>query len=278
MSGLKIVNQKGVLVVDSQLVAERLKIQHRTFFRTITSYQDVIEQAFGSLRFENAVRSRGTGNAPKFVYLTEDQATFLMTLSRNTPEVVQCKIDLVKSFSAAKELIRSAAQQTATSIDLGWYIREEPMLWEQMFPTEWIALAQEITGWSWNFQCMSKFVNAMTYDYFPDLVRERLDEVNPLVVKDGQRIRRETTQHERLTDECREKLTKHIENTELIMKTVVGLAGGDKTRYKELLSGLMILHFGKFNQRRSLSPASSRPIQLSLIEVRPKVDFIIKAG
>lgn len=77
-------------------------------------YQTQIEQAFGILRFENS-KIKGRGRPGRFVYLTEDQATFLMTLSRNSPEVVQCKVELVQAFSRAKELLRQA--NPVTDID-----------------------------------------------------------------------------------------------------------------------------------------------------------------
>lgn len=60
-----------------------------------------IQQAFGILRFEIG-EIKGRGQPPRFAYLTEDQATFVMTLSRNSPEVVQAKLELVKSFSQDK--------------------------------------------------------------------------------------------------------------------------------------------------------------------------------
>ena len=74
---------------------------------TIRKYEKQTEQAFGGLRFETAVPEKPTGNPPQFVYLTEDQATFLMTLSRNTPEVVRCKVILVTQFSQAKKALMS---------------------------------------------------------------------------------------------------------------------------------------------------------------------------
>lgn len=92
------------LVVDSRLIAERLGIEHRSFLQTVDDYKTLIEEAFGILRFENAKIDR-RGRPQKYVLLTEDQATFVMTLSRNSPEVIQCKIDLVKAFSRAKDLL-----------------------------------------------------------------------------------------------------------------------------------------------------------------------------
>lgn len=95
----------GALVVDSRLIAQELDIEHESFMETVRKYQSNVEQAFGFLRFQTG-EIKGRGQPEKFVYLTEDQATFLMTLSRNTPNVVQCKVLLVSKFSAAKQLLR----------------------------------------------------------------------------------------------------------------------------------------------------------------------------
>lgn len=107
MSTLQVIEDAGQLYVDSRLIAPRLGIEHRSFLQTLGDYQTQIEQAFGILRFENA-KKKGRGRPSKFAYLTEDQATFVMTLSRNSPEVVQCKIDLVQALARAKELLRQA--------------------------------------------------------------------------------------------------------------------------------------------------------------------------
>lgn len=100
--------QDGALVVDSRLVAERLGIKHENFMETVKKYKTHTEQAFGQFRFQTETVSNlvGAVNEIKFVFLTEDQATFLVTLSRNSPEVVQCKLELVKKFSQAKRLLR----------------------------------------------------------------------------------------------------------------------------------------------------------------------------
>jgi phage regulator Rha-like protein len=105
MAGLEIVNDGDVLYVDSRLIAERLGVEHDNFLQTVQSYQTQIEQVFGILLFETG-KIKGRGRPSRHALLTEDQATFVMTLSRNTPEVVQCKIDLVHSFSNAKKLLK----------------------------------------------------------------------------------------------------------------------------------------------------------------------------
>ena len=109
MADLEIIQDGDALYVDSRLIAERLNIEHRNFLETLDNYAVQIEQAFGVLRFQTAKpRSSKGGRPARYGLLSEDQATFVMTLSRNTPEVVQCKIDLVRSFSKAKELLRRA--------------------------------------------------------------------------------------------------------------------------------------------------------------------------
>lgn len=97
----------GALVVDSRLVAQRLGIEHGSFMKTVEKYKTQSEQAFGVFRFQIEKPQGESGGRPsEFIFLTEDQATFLMTLSRNSPEVVQCKLELVKRFSEAKKLLR----------------------------------------------------------------------------------------------------------------------------------------------------------------------------
>ena len=122
MSAIVVVENDGELVVDSRLVAQDLGIEHESFMETIYEYQSETEEAFGFLRFETGKIS-GRGRPPKYALLTEDQATFLMTLSRNTPEVVRCKINLVKAFSKAKELLKRREQVAYGSRVPYWYQR-----------------------------------------------------------------------------------------------------------------------------------------------------------
>jgi len=122
MSVLVVFENDGELVVDSRLVAQELGIEHESFVRTIGNYESLIEQEFGILRFEIG-EIRGRGQPEKYYLLTEDQATFLMTLSRNTPEVVRCKINLVKAFSKAKELLKRREQVAYGSRVPYWYQR-----------------------------------------------------------------------------------------------------------------------------------------------------------
>jgi len=121
MADLEVFSDGDELFVDSRLIAERLGIEHRSFLASIDNYETQIEQAFGILRFENA-EIDGRGRPARYALLNEEQASFLMTLSRNTPEVVQCKIDLVKAFSKAKELLKQRHEKADKQLSY-WYQR-----------------------------------------------------------------------------------------------------------------------------------------------------------
>jgi phage regulator Rha-like protein len=110
MNSLTVFDQDGILVVDSRLVAEQLGVNHSDWFRNIIKkYESQIQQGFGILRFQNG-EIKGRGQPEKFAWLTEDQCLFVMTLSRNTEQVIECKMNLVKAFSAArKKLIDSSS-------------------------------------------------------------------------------------------------------------------------------------------------------------------------
>lgn len=110
---LQAFDHQGTLVVDSRLIAQQLGIEHKSFMETIRKFQTQAGQAFGILPFQTG-EIKGRGQPEKYALLSEDMATFYMSLSRNTAEVVQCKIELVKAFSKAKELLK--AQQPRRGI------------------------------------------------------------------------------------------------------------------------------------------------------------------
>jgi len=109
------------LVVSSRLVANRLDIGHDLLLKTITKYESTIQARFGVLGFENRKPPESTkgGRPTKTYYLTENQAIFITTLSRNTEAVVNLKADLVQAFSdARKPKALSLADQLLLSAQL----------------------------------------------------------------------------------------------------------------------------------------------------------------
>jgi phage regulator Rha-like protein len=100
--------------VDSRIIAQRLDIQHKNLMETIGKYIEKFH-ILGELPFETEVgyRKQGGGNPQKFALLNEDQSIFALTLSRNTPEVVQLKLDLTVAFRNARQSQQQATRQAA---------------------------------------------------------------------------------------------------------------------------------------------------------------------
>jgi len=105
---LSISDLDGHLVVDSRLIALNLGIQHETVIKNIRKYVGKF-QAMGHLRFNigTVTNSVGATNQVIFVYLNELQSSFLMTLSKNTDTVVECKFNLSVAFDKAKSIIKT---------------------------------------------------------------------------------------------------------------------------------------------------------------------------
>ena len=106
---ISITQQGNTLVVDSRLIAERLGVKHKNFLETISKHQAKIEERFGTLAFETRDFKTAKGNTvtERYALLTEPQATTLMTFSRNTDQVVQCKLALVEAFEKAKQIVKT---------------------------------------------------------------------------------------------------------------------------------------------------------------------------
>lgn len=89
--------------IDSRLLAKRLNQDHRSTYRLITRYKSDFE-TLAKLRFQIAPSAdSATGQKERFAFLTEDQAYFLLTMSRNTQRVVRLKLELVKAFAQARK-------------------------------------------------------------------------------------------------------------------------------------------------------------------------------
>ncbi|GAB3883440.1 Rha family transcriptional regulator [Spirosoma agri] len=112
---LSIKNDGDQLRVCSMDFAEGLGIQHKNLLESIRTHQNVIESEFGLIAFETRKTETlsSKGRPESLAYLTEDQALFIGTLSRNSKRVVQFKSILVKSFAEARKE-QKAKQATTT--------------------------------------------------------------------------------------------------------------------------------------------------------------------
>ncbi|MDX9744224.1 MAG: Rha family transcriptional regulator [Arcobacteraceae bacterium] len=99
--------------VSHRVVAEQTDNQEKSILDLVTRNENHFKD-FGVLRFKIAKTTNtdlGNGRPSKTYYLNEQQATFLMTLLRNSPKVVIFKKALVKAFYELKEKVSSKAIQ-----------------------------------------------------------------------------------------------------------------------------------------------------------------------
>lgn len=121
MNGLLQLTEKGgEFFIDSRIVSEGLGIQHKNLIATVSKYISNIESHFGQVAFETETvqNTAGAVNQVKFCLLSEAQALFIGTLSRNTEKVIEFKALVVKSFQAVraqltkvKEVVKPAVEK-----------------------------------------------------------------------------------------------------------------------------------------------------------------------
>lgn len=86
--------------IDSRLLAQGFGNKHKSVMNLIERYGDRLK-SLGILPFKKAV-IKGRGQPERYALLNEDQAYFLLSLSRNSSIVVDLKGRMVKAFGEAR--------------------------------------------------------------------------------------------------------------------------------------------------------------------------------
>lgn len=102
-----VIIQENQLVISTISIAEGTENQHKNVMELVRNYSDDLEE-FGTLAFE----TRKSGGMPtEFAMLNEQQATYLITLMRNSEVVRQFKKALVKAFFQMRDAIRQTPDE-----------------------------------------------------------------------------------------------------------------------------------------------------------------------
>ena len=105
-----LITVKAEARIDSRLLAVNMHNQHHNTVGLILKHLTALE-LFGKVLFKTEpLPDSKTGQKERFALLNEDQAFYLVALSRNSPRVVELKGKLVKAFGEA----RRAASQHST--------------------------------------------------------------------------------------------------------------------------------------------------------------------
>ncbi|MGL5059893.1 MAG: P63C domain-containing protein [Microcoleus sp.] len=177
----------GELFIDSRLVAMRLEIEHESFLKTIRKRQVLMERRFGGLRFEVGVPDKPTGNPPIYALLTEDQALFSVTFSRNTDAALELKADIIEAFSILRRQIRRQKEIKATH---GIYLLDDPVAWKsrgRVFTEDFYREIYRLKDWKYTAGktthpvCVSQITINVIYRRLQPGIWEMLVEKNPRI-------------------------------------------------------------------------------------------------
>ena len=114
---MQLVNiQQGEPTTTSIVLAEGVGRQHKAIIQLIRKYEGDISE-FGLLPFQMAEKRGTQGAATEFAILNEEQTTFLFTLLRNSPVVVEFKKRLVKEFFNLRRKLTAASKR---QFDVQW--------------------------------------------------------------------------------------------------------------------------------------------------------------
>ncbi len=100
-------NYKDEAFTNSLIIANGTGVEHRAVIQLVTKYADDISE-FGKVTFQMLpLEGSATGQKIKMCRLNEEQATFLISLMKNTKPVVAFKKELVKQFYQMKKFIQA---------------------------------------------------------------------------------------------------------------------------------------------------------------------------
>ena len=158
MNEISVINLSGELRADSRTFAPKMDIRHRQLMDNIRKYQSEFEE-LGLLPFEKEARPEGQHGGGDVIYalLNEDQAYFLLTLSRNTDAVVSAKLALVKAFRNARGQIaanevarmegkRARLEETGAIRDLVQYATDQGSQSAKMYYVNITKMTNKLLG------------------------------------------------------------------------------------------------------------------------------------
>lgn len=100
----------GEPLASSLVIAKGMKQQHASTMRLIRRYLSVLEQ-FGGVRFEiRPFKTAGGMQSREIAFLNEQQAALLISMMRNTDEVVAFKVRLIREFYRMRDALNQRTQ------------------------------------------------------------------------------------------------------------------------------------------------------------------------
>ncbi|WP_295448072.1 Rha family transcriptional regulator [uncultured Thiodictyon sp.] len=159
-------------LTTSLIVAEGCGATHKRAVALIRQYQDQFAR-LGRVDFErHPFQTQGGAQEREIALLNEDHATFLITLFRNTPVVVEFKVRLVLAFRRAlNEIARLYANPPRSDLIASKRAAHNPMM-DALIEVR--DEAGKITG-AQHFQCENKLCNFIVTGQFKAIDEKTLN-------------------------------------------------------------------------------------------------------
>lgn len=116
MANLVFLSKENIPLTTSEIIAKALDKRHHDVIELIRNHEKVINN-FGKVFYKSenseAFKTlRGAIKEKKVAYLTEEQATIVICLMRNSPKVLAFKIALVKAFFEMRQQLQQSQPKT----------------------------------------------------------------------------------------------------------------------------------------------------------------------
>jgi len=108
---LQIKTVDNVLVVSTLDMCGGLEVEHKAILQLVKKY----ETDFQDIRTFTFQMLKSGGRPTSFCYLDEEQATFLITLMKNSPVIVKFKRRMTRQFYQMKKFIAQKVNQKANA-------------------------------------------------------------------------------------------------------------------------------------------------------------------
>lgn len=221
IAAVDLVDRDGIPTCPSTVIAEHCDITHHAVMQVIDKQIANIEGAFGPLAFEmrkgSSLEHGGFAKATRIAYLTEQQATFLITLFRNTDVVVRFKLALTQAFFALRDRRENVAY-------VGLFLQEVPAAWEGTFPDSFFKAVCDCYGLHYvkgrTPGFFGGFINRYIYEPLlenlsPELKAKREEHCNAAGTSEASyRL------HQFLRKHCKKALERHI----LVIETLLAVS------------------------------------------------------
>ena len=223
LAAVDLVDRKGIPTCPSTAIAEHCGIQHHAVLQLIDKHLSSIESAFGYLAFEmrDNIRLAKSGSQSthhvRVAYLTEPQATFLITMFRNTDVVVRFKLALTQAFFALRDRRENVAY-------VGLFLLEVPAAWEGTFPDSFFKAVCDCYGLPYvkgrTPGFFGGFINRYIYEPLLENLSPELKSMREEYCYAAGMSEASFRLHQFLRKHCKKALERHI----LVIETLLGVS------------------------------------------------------